>query len=265
MSEIQQEDLDLDSNQEEQGPSEVEQKAIDMGWKGKDSFEGDESEFIDAAEFVRRKPLFDKIESQSRQMKDIKKALDALKIHHDKVKDTEYKRALDALKIQKKQALVDGDADQLLQVEDAIDEIRSAQQKEQQEQKTTPEIHPDFVKWVNGNHWYTTDTEMRDTADALGIAYRNSHPDADPNEILRVVEQKIKKTYPEKFINPKRSNPSTVEGGSNNTPTRKTKESFTLSDEERQIMRSFERQGLFDAKYTKEMYLEEVKSTRGAQ
>ena len=65
--------------------SPIEQKAISMGWRPKDQFEGDEEEFIDAKEFVRRQPLFDRIENQNKQLKNVTKALEALKVHYTRV------------------------------------------------------------------------------------------------------------------------------------------------------------------------------------
>ena len=63
--------MDENLNQEQEQPtlSPIEEKAIQMGWRPKDQFEGDEEEFIDAKEFVRRQPLFDRIENQNKQLK----------------------------------------------------------------------------------------------------------------------------------------------------------------------------------------------------
>ena len=55
-------------------PSDIEQRAMDLGWRPKEDFEGDEATFIDAAEFVRRQPLFDKIESMGRELKETKRS-----------------------------------------------------------------------------------------------------------------------------------------------------------------------------------------------
>ena len=59
-----------EQTQEKKAPelSAVEQKAIEMGWKPKDNFDGEETDFIDAAEFVRRKPLFDKIDTVGKDL-----------------------------------------------------------------------------------------------------------------------------------------------------------------------------------------------------
>lgn len=82
--------------------SPVEEKARDLGWKPKEEFHGDEEQFIDAGEFLRRKPLFDKIEHMGKELKETKKVLNLLQSHHSKVKETEYNRALAELKSERK-------------------------------------------------------------------------------------------------------------------------------------------------------------------
>jgi len=253
----QEEGQEQQQENQEQEFSPIEQKAIEMGWR-KD-FEGDPDDFIDAKEFVRRKPLFDKIEAQNRKIKDMDKTVEALKTHYSKVKETEYKRALEALKAQKKQALVDGDADQLLEVDEAIAEVRAAQLEDERKQPSQQEIHPDFTVWVDRNKWYLQDSEMREMADAFGHAYKNSHPDVEPNEILKAVEQRVKKTFPEKFSNPKRGQPSAVEGSSNTSTRKPSKDTFELTDEQKQVMNKFVRQGVM----TKEQYIADLKAAEG--
>ena len=38
-------------------PDPIETRALEMGWRPKEEFDGNEEDFIDAKEFVRRKPL----------------------------------------------------------------------------------------------------------------------------------------------------------------------------------------------------------------
>ena len=100
-----------------------EAKAAELGWRPKEEWEGAEEDFIDAKEFVRRKPLFEKIESQNKAIKQLSQAFDALKTHHTRVKEAEYQRALKSLKDAKRQALADGETDRALAYEDKIDEV----------------------------------------------------------------------------------------------------------------------------------------------
>ena len=95
----------------------VEDKAREMGWSPKEDFEGDESKWVSAETFVARKPLFDKIESQSKYIKSVEKstrqtqeALQALAEHHKKVALVAFKKELGDLKTQRRAALALGPA-----------------------------------------------------------------------------------------------------------------------------------------------------------
>lgn len=64
-----------DNTPEEKAPeyTKIELEAMDMGWRPKSEFNGDEDDFIDAKEFVRRKPLFDKIDSTTRELSNLRR------------------------------------------------------------------------------------------------------------------------------------------------------------------------------------------------
>jgi hypothetical protein len=253
---------DTETKPEDKGPSEVEVKALEMGWKPKTDFEGDESDFIDATEFVRRKPLFEKIDVVGRELRETKKALRALQAHHEKVKEAEYKHALDALRTEKKAALESGDADALIKIDEQISDAKAAEavlRSQQTTQVNTP--HPGFIKWTERNKWYKTDNELTGVADQVGTAYAAANPDKDPDEVLDYVEKRVRKLYPEKFSNPNKTRPSTVEG-SQTTPSR-TQETdilnYPLTDDERRVMMTFVRQGIM----SKEQYIKDLKQVKG--
>ena len=242
--------------------SEIEQRAIEMGWRPKEEFDGDESDFIDATEFVRRKPLFEKIDNVGKELKETRKALKALQEHHAKVRESEYQNALKSLREEKKAALEAGDADKLIEVDDKIAEAKAqevVQRTKEEKEATTP--HPNFVQWAQRNPWYRTDGELTMVADQIGTAYAASNPQLSPDDVLKYVEQRVKKIYPDKFTNPNKSRPSAVEGGTA-TPVRKPSDdlsSYPLTDEERKVMNTFVRQGIM----TKEQYIADLKQVKG--
>ena len=244
--------------------SDVEKRAIEMGWRPKTEFQGEEEDFVDAKEFVSRRPLFDKIERQSHEIKEVRKALKALTEHHQKVKEAEFKEAVEFLKSEKKKALEEGDADRLIEIDDQIAEAKAKEIVATREQETKAQTpHPEFVKWVQENPWYVSDGELRVTADQIGTAYAAANPDSAPMEVLKYVKNRLKKLYPEKMgtINPNRERPSSVEGSSN-APTRDTKarDNFELTEDEKRVMNTFVRQGIL----TKEQYIADLKKIRGA-
>ena len=251
-----------DAGEGTKGPSEAEQKAMDMGWRPKEEFDGEESDFIDATEFVRRKPLFEKIDVVGRELKETKKALKALQIHHEQVKDAEYKRALDTLRIEKKAALESGDADALIDIDERISDAKAAEivaRTKQAQQVNTP--HPEFVKWTERNTWYRQNAELTQVADQVGTSYAAANPDMDPDQVLAYVEKRIRKLYPENFVNPNKSRPSIVEGGQS-TPSRLSSDdssNYQLTDDERRVMMTFVRQGIM----SKEEYIRDLKQVKG--
>lgn len=236
------------------------ERAMELGWRPQEEWQGAPEDFIDAKEFVRRQPLFEKIEHQSREMKALRSAFDAFKTHHSKVKEVEYNRALAALKAEKRRALSDGETERALVIEDKIDEIQG--QKEQFEQDTasiqveeTPTTRPEFVRWTNENSWYGKDRAMTAFADKLGVEL--AREGYSPSEVLSQVTKEIKQEFKHKFTNVRRDRAGAVEGGSRASAT--TESDFSMSDDERRIMNRLVSAGAM----SKEDYLKELKRVRG--
>ena len=237
----------------------VEQEAMESGWVPKDKFEGDEHKWVPADEFLRRGELFKKIEDQSKQLKDVRKALADMAKLHSQVREVEYKRALDELKKQRKEALIDGDADAFEAVEEKIELVKEEQAtlktKIDVPQETEGTSHPEFQAWVAQNSWYNTNEPMRAFADALGSQLSRSGK--SPSEVLREVAKAVREEFPKRFTNPNRDKPGAVE--SSQGRSRNTGSTFVLTDEERQIMNRFIRTGAI--KDEKE-YIESLRKVR---
>lgn len=244
-----------EGKQEQQGPSEIELKAMEMGWRPREEFNGTDDDFIDAKEFVRRKPLFDKIEHSSREVKELRKALDALKTHYTTVKESEYNRALATLKAARKDALTNGDGDQF----EAIDqEIKRVEQeavsvKQIDEIQPEPVQHPEFVGWLNRNPWYNSTPYMRQFADQVGLRLKGQMP---PAEVLKEVEKAVKQEFPTKFKNPNKESAPDVDSSDGKTSR---SGGFELTEQERKIMNTFVRSGVM----TKEKYIADLKAAKG--
>src|SRR5260370_12398827 len=150
----------------------VQEEALSQGWVPKDEFDGDEERWVDAGEFVRRGELFRKIESQSKELKDVKKALTELPKHNSRILEVHYHRAVDGLKAQKKNALAEGDADRVVEIDDKLDLVKDQQRQftNQQIQEAIPqEVHPELKNWVEKNSWYESSRTMKAWADARGM------------------------------------------------------------------------------------------------
>ena len=236
--------------------SAIELRAMETGWVPEDQWEGDPELWRPAKEYVDRGELFKKIDDQNRTIKDFKRALDDLKGHHAKVRETEYARALVALKEQKKTALEDGDAAGVIKIDDQIDLVKEEQKRlaMPQTQQTT-EAAPEFTNWVARNKWYDTSEPMRAYADSLGRKLAAAGTSTE--EVLREVERQVKQEFPHKFVNPNRGKASAVEGSS--PKGGKSADSFALSDDERRVMQRFVRSGVM----TEQQYIKDLKSVRG--
>lgn len=236
----------------------AEQQAMEQGWVPQDEWEGDPEQWRPAKEFLDRGELFKKIEDQNRTIKEFKRALDDLKGHHAKTRETEYARAIQALKAQKIAALEEGDAAAVVKLDDQIDLVKDEQSKLKQAAIEQPQeqLNPEFTNWVDKNKWYETSQPMRAYADALGrdLAYKG----LSPSEVLKEVERQVRDEFPQKFRNANRDKPGAVEGSTNKGT--KGGNDVALSDEERRVMQRFVRTGVM----TEKEYMAELKRIKGA-
>lgn len=238
--------------------SPIEQRAVEMGWRPKENFEGDEDDFIDAKEFVRRKPLFDRIEHQSKEVKNLHKALTAFKEHYTKVEEAAYNKAVKDLQVRQKDALKEGDVDSYYSIQEEIDAAKEQVSTAKQAIPDIPqpaEVNPVFLEWKTRNSWYDSASYMRTFADEYGTKLANQG--MQPNEVLREVEKAVRKEFPNKFSNPNRDRPGLESG---NTGGRAPKgDTMVLSDQERRIMNTLVTQGVI----TKEKYIADLKKAKG--
>jgi len=236
-----------------------EETARSQGWKPLEEYEGDKAKWRGSKEFVERGELFNKMDSINKDLKDTRKALKMLQEHHTKVKETEYNNALKELKALQKRHLEEGNSDGYLETTDLLTDLKAEQKAREVVQETTPaQPDPRFTAWVNENRWYSSNQEMREFADTLGIGYRERNPDKDPEDILRYVTEQVRTKFKERFTNPNRNKPSSVEGTS--APAGK-KDSFELTQEERKVMNAFVRTGAMTA----EEYINDLKKIRGVK
>ena len=89
-----------------------------------------------------------------------------------------------------------------------------------------------------------------------------SNPEVEPDQVLKYVEGRVRKLYPDKFRNPNKDRPSAVEGRASTTASKSKEDdnsSYPLTDDERRVMMSFVRQGIM----TKDEYIKDLKRVKG--
>jgi hypothetical protein len=240
-----------------------ESQAREQGWKPKEEYDGDPDKWKPAKEFVERGELFGKIDHLGRELKETKKALKMLQEHHTKVKGAEYNRAIQELKALQKKHLEEGDSDGYLETTELLTDLKAEQKAREVQAENQPKQNvPDqrFVSWVESNSWYTKDQEMREYADTVGLGYAAKNPGVEPEDVLKFVTAQVKKQFSTKFENPKRNQPSAVEGGGSPAGGNK-RDTFELTPEERKVMHTFIRSGVM----TEQEYVTEVKKLRGTK
>lgn len=224
------------------------EKAKAAGWKPLEEFDGDPEAWVDAKEFVKRAPLYEKNHKLKRELAELKNALHEVKGHISKVSESAYKKAIADLEARRDEAIDLGDKEQVREIDKAIREAEAIK-------APVEAVHPAIADWEKKNgEWFYADKEISAFGMARAQAYLAQHPN-DFEGAMEVMEKDIKRAFPEKFekTNPKRKEPPPVETGGN-SPAGRTFGESDLTDEQRKVMKTFVRQGIM----TKEDYIKEL-------
>jgi hypothetical protein len=162
------------------------------GWRPKEELgdEFDAAKFVEAEEFVKRKPLFDTIKQQNKDIKELKKTIDSVVLFSQKNAEVAAKRAIAELKTQRKEAITEGDVAKVEALDTTIEEHKQTIQK-------PPEISPQVVEWTKQNEWFDKDTELQDFAVAYCQSYAKRNPDKSMEESLDATAKATKRAFPD--------------------------------------------------------------------
>ena len=199
----------------EQDEDEVESGSDKRDWAAEASKQGWNSEFegdnaLDAKEFVLRKPLYDEMKKLRKKTRDLESAIMAQQNMHSKQLENQIANTRKELLAEKKQAIIDGDADKQIAIDDELQRVDRAEQPQQQ-----GGIPAEYNDFEDANPWYNSDEDMRAWADAAGLRIRQNSPNKSLSEIYADISTRAKEVFPHKFKNLKKAIPQTVE-----TPTR---------------------------------------------
>ena len=248
-------------------PDPIEVEAMEQGWLPKDQWVEagkNPDEHRSAKEFKERGELFKTIHQNKRELQKTQQALTALQRHHQFVFEKAHTQALADLKREKRQAMKDEDLSRVAELDDAIEERQEQFAQERKELVpaiTQPQVPPEFAEWVGRNDWYEKDDDLREFADATGIVYAGKNPGGPPSTVLKHVEDKVRKQFPEKF-GVRRSAPNAVASVDKTNRKVAAKDTFELTEEETATMNEFIRMG---APLTKEQYISDLKKIKGVK
>jgi len=238
----------------------VEAQALENGWQPEEDFKADPKnagkKWRPAEEFMDRKSLFDKIEDQHKQIRDLKKGVDALSKHNQTIEQATYERAIRELKAERKKALEDNDLAKAEDLRDRIDEVTSQKQSAPVATAGQQE-HPEYTQFKQSNPWYEKDVKMTAWADGMGALL--ARQGKSPSDVLVEINKLAREEFPEKFVkrNPNKDDAPDVTTG---RQSRSTAGTFKLTEEEERVMKRMIRAG---AKIDEKEYKEQIKRSKG--
>jgi len=239
----------------EDQPADVEARARNLGWKPLDEFKGDEKDFIDASEFVRRGeevlPIMKAANSKlEKQVQRLEKTLEKFAEHHSKTEARAYERALSDLEARQAEAVEANDHAAVKEITKEMVALEKEVAKPKADETDDEDL---FESWKAENPWFDKDKGLR--AAAIGIAEEIKNDFKDPVKQRAEVVKRIKADFPEKFTNPRRTQAAAVEGVG--TGPKSTGKSYAdLPAEAKKMCDEFVRdiKGFSKEKYVKEYF-----------
>lgn len=227
-----QEEIQEDVREEVPQESLEEQYARQKGWKPKEEWDESRGEWIDAAEFNRRGPLFETIGKLKDEIRGYKKSADSLAEHNrmlaEKAKEAEERgrqKAIEELEQQRLEAVRDGDLEAFQDAENRIKEYEPKEEPKIEEQKTEePKLDPEVQSWVDKNTWFEKDEAM--TLYMIEQQKKNLSKGLSLSEALKLSEEQVKREFAHKFTNPNKDKPSPMAGKVDSG----TKKSYSIND-----------------------------------
>lgn len=249
------EEMQLEDQVEEQVEepevSEVEEKAMKMGWVPKDQFKGDPDHWRPAEEFVERGenmiPIIRKrAETAEQRAQAAEKKAESVEKYVKMLRDKLHEKEKAAIEAKKRQAVADGD-------EEAYDRY-SKEEIElpdfEEEKPSTPEVDPqmeqEFREWGEKNQWYNTDPDKAVLADSYGAFLKRTQPELSNKEWLNKISDYVET----KFSNQNRRKASAVDGGTPKARSTAASMFDKLDDSAKKQFSRFVEDGIF--KNTKE-------------
>ena len=260
---------------EQQAPvNEVEARAREQGWVAKEEWVAsgrDPADWRPADIFVDRGELLGKIKSQSSEMRELKSMVTYLAQQNQKLYEAGYQRAIAELEAARDQAV---EASDHKAVRELDRQIREHEKAMNDVKKAQPTIDPNLVRqqaqehyeeFISRNPWYTKDEALQDWANGAAVKIRSQNPTATDKEIYRLLEQNVRKTFPDKFKRVGAPSPDGASNRSAGSPARKDGNSdfeallAELPEAEAQIARNLVKRG----HVTKEKFMQDFQLVNG--
>ena len=191
-------------NPPEAAETPYEAAARSEGWKSKEELGDayDPVRYVNAEEFIKRKPLFETIKQQSKSIKELKKTVESV-VHFSKQNaEIAARNAIAQLKAQKKEAISIGDADAVELIDNSI---KVQEQAAQNAAQTVVSIPAEITEWAEKNKWFDLDMELQDFFTTFCASYAKRNPGQPIEMALQSAEAATRRAFPDsKYFAPSR-------------------------------------------------------------
>lgn len=253
------------SDEVEEGTEAVdpaEQEASAQGWAPKDQWRGDPEKWIDAETFLDKGKKIQAIQKERNDhlTKEVKELRGLIVEQRDMAKKARlqgYKQALEEIEQRQLQAVQDVDENEFKKAK--ADEKRilgQIEEEHKQPEVKEPDTDPEYESWLEDNPWFMEDVDLQDFARATSIRIQNQ-TGLGGRKLYDEVTKKVKSAWPQKFGNPRRNDPPSVENGGKSSTKKKSGRTFddmppSAKDSFGKLQKQFKAQGI---EYTKDEYL----------
>lgn len=208
-------------------PAEAEARLL--GWKPLEEFNGPPERWRDAEAFLEKgkqingflRKDFDKLrkelELRDQRIAALEGNIREFAEYHRETEARAYKRAIASLQEERKAALRESDGERVVAIEEQLDELKEASQKQLAPRALAPrdtaQPDPAFVTWVDANPWYKDNRTLRALVHDYAEEVKRQDPALVGTAFLDRVKQLVQSEHPELFDSPERRRPSAVSSG----------------------------------------------------
>jgi hypothetical protein len=218
--------------------------AMEQGWKPKEEWKGDTSKWTDFDEFAdRHSNIYVRLEKAEKVNEKTAEMLARQQELHQKQlerQEARYKKELAdklaELNAQKKEAKDDLDFDKYEKIDK---EMQETQQELKEVEDAPKEDSRQMVQqteailndWQSKNPWYGKNLTLTAEADRIAPYVGKMHADLTPQERLKMVEDEVRRRFPDEFSNKNQERQTVDYGGERNAAApRQTYKKFSVND-----------------------------------
>lgn len=212
-------------------PGEVEQRAVETGWRPLTEWTGAPDRWVDAETWVRRgEEMLPILKANNRKLEqelartrseisqlvqsvqEGQESIKALKEYHDEDVRRQVGLARERLKADLIRARKDDDIDGEVEAQAALTRLEGVQAEPPQRKEEPPKQHPDFPAWHGENPWYGINHEA--TGFAMGVAQSLQGRGLTGRVFLDKITERVAEKFPDLF--PGRNTQGSSTSGSDN-------------------------------------------------